>query len=1194
MKSKSRKSFQVFIIVAACFILSMFFGCSNFLQDVMDNVSDIEVDYKVEHWKQSLDGKFYELDAQESQILQGTSLTKTQAQSKDFEGFISKKIEQQKIKRDGSTIVKIYYDRKSITYIFKAQGGNWNQDSSDQTKTGLYGAALDVPANPVKTGYTFSKWSSDVPETFGSSDITFVANWLPGTGTLYKVEYYLQNTDGSDYERIEDDSQNLVGTTGELTAAVAKEYEGFTIEEIEQKEIAPDGSTVVPVYYTRNSISYIFAANGGNWNGASDNKIVSGLYECSVTAPAAPVKTGYVFGGWSEEVPESFGTEPKSFSAVWLASTDTVYRVEHWQQNIDDDEYTKVDSDTQNLTGVTDAYTNAVSKLYSGFTVKSVAQKKIMPDGTTIVRIYYDRNEIVYTFAGEGGKWNNSVIVQTVEGRFGSEVVYPGQPERTGYNFLKWNSTVPSTFGVGNQTFSAEWVAKTDTIYKVEHWQQNIIDDGYTLVETDTKYGTTAAQTNALAKIYTGFTSQEVIQKKIAAEGNTIIRINYNRNIIDYTFNTAGGTFSDNLTSKIVSGKYGSTIITPESPNRVGYSFENWDNSIPTTFGENARTFTANWAARTDTIYKVEHWWQNINDDEYTKYTTESKQGTTAEQTVALAKSYEGFESQGVTQQEIAADGSTVIRINYNRKNITYTFNPNGGNWNNSTAVQIRSGKYGGAFSIPNPVRTGYTFSSWDKTVPSVFGTKNDTFTTNWNANTNTAYKVEHYQQNINDDGYTIVSNDTQNLTGTTATQTNAAAKYYLGFSVKSYNQSSIAPDGSTVVKIYYDRNVTTYTFNSGEGRFSDNSTDKEISGRYGATVSGPANPTRIGYTFNSWSGTVPATFGTENLSFTTSWTANTDTPYKVEHWKQNVSGSGYTVSTVQNLTGTTAAQTAARAQPVAGFTAKNFYQAVIAADGSTVIKIYYDRNTIYYTFIYAAGTVNGNTPVKTISGRYGSTVEAPPNPSRTGYSFDGWDHTVPSTFGASNIIFSPKWRVNTYTINFNANGGSGNMTSLSCNYDSSYTLSSNQFSRSTWAFNGWNTMSNGNGTNYSNGQTVSNLSSVNNGIVTLYAKWTYPEQLTHGDGTLGYICDYISLKYTVTISASKGNYSKTSTYNSGQSIPKMTFDDVPIAATQNGVTWTISVTATCNALGVSYIGSSSAKISNNSLSLTFPSLTKN
>ena len=92
MKSKSRKSFQVFIIVAACFILSMFFGCSNFLQDVMDNVSDIEVNYKVEHWKQSLDGKSYELDAQESQILQGTSLAKTQAQAKEFEGFTSKKI----------------------------------------------------------------------------------------------------------------------------------------------------------------------------------------------------------------------------------------------------------------------------------------------------------------------------------------------------------------------------------------------------------------------------------------------------------------------------------------------------------------------------------------------------------------------------------------------------------------------------------------------------------------------------------------------------------------------------------------------------------------------------------------------------------------------------------------------------------------------------------------------------------------------------------------------------------------------------------------------------------------------------------------------------------------------------------------------------------------------------------------------
>ncbi len=592
MKSSSCKSFKLFMFVAACFILSMFYGCSNFFQDVMDNVSDIEVDYKVEHWKQALDGKSYELDAQETQILQGISLAKTQAQAKEFEGFTSKKIDQQKIKRDGTTVVKLYYNRKSVTYIFKAEGGNWNEDSADQTKTGLYGAALDIPENPVKTGYTFSKWSSDVPETFGASDITFVAAWLPGTGTLYKVEYYLQNMDGSDYERIDDDCQNLVGTTGELTVATAKEYEGFTVEDITQKEIAPDGSTVVPVYYTRNSISYIFTANGGNWNGSSDNKTVSGLYECSVTAPGAPVKTGYVFGGWSEEVPESFGTEAKSFSAVWLASTDTVYKVEHWQQNIDNNEYTKVTADTQLLAGTTLTQTKAQAKTYPGFTVQSFNQGVIEPDGSTVIRINYNRNTVTYTFDSTSGAWENNETQKTIKGKYGASVIAPENPTQTGYLFDSWDNEVPSTFGLSGASFTAEWNADPNTEYKVIHWVQNINDDEYTKT-SEILHGTTNTQTMAVAYNDPGLIVKNFNQDTIAADGSTQINIYYDRKEITYTFNSERGKFSDDSKEKTISGRYGGSFTVPDTPTHPSYFSNGWDNTIPETFGVEDITFTA-------------------------------------------------------------------------------------------------------------------------------------------------------------------------------------------------------------------------------------------------------------------------------------------------------------------------------------------------------------------------------------------------------------------------------------------------------------------------------------------------------------------------------------------------------------------------------------------------------------------------
>ena len=75
--------------------------------------------------------------------------------------------------------------------------------------------------------------------------------------------------------------------------------------------------------------------------------------------------------------------------------------------------------------------------------------------------------------------------------------------------------------------------------------------------------------------------------------------------------------------------------------------------------------------------YKVEHYQQNITDDEYTLADTENKTGTTDEETSAQAKTYEGFTAKTVEQVKITADGSAVVKIYYDRKRIT-TVNPGG------------------------------------------------------------------------------------------------------------------------------------------------------------------------------------------------------------------------------------------------------------------------------------------------------------------------------------------------------------------------------------------------------------------------------------------------------------------------------------------------------------------------------------
>lgn len=77
----------------------------------------------------------------------------------------------------------------------------------------------------------------------------------------------------------------------------------------------------------------------------------------------------------------------------------------------------------------------------------------------------------------------------------------------------------------------------------------------------------------------------------------------------------------------------------------------------------------------------------------------------------------------------------------------------------------------------------------------------------------------------------------------------------------------------------------------------------------------------------------------------------------------------------------------------------------------------------------------------------------------------------------------------NTYTVKYNANGGSGSMSNTNATYNTAFNLRSNSFTRTGYSFGGWATSASG-GAAYSNGQSVNNLTATNGGTVNLYAVW--------------------------------------------------------------------------------------------------------
>ena len=106
------------------------------------------------------------------------------------------------------------------------------------------------------------------------------------------------------------------------------------------------------------------------------------------------------------------------------------------------------------------------------------------------------------------------------------------------------------------------------------------------------------------------------------------------------------------------------------------------------------------------------------------------------------------------------------------------------------------------------PTRSGYTFDGWYDAGGNQVTTVSETatVTAHWKANSKTEYTVIHWQENADDDNYTL--EESVRETGTTGTETKAQAKKYEGFTVQTIEQKTIAGDGSTIVNVYYKRDI--------------------------------------------------------------------------------------------------------------------------------------------------------------------------------------------------------------------------------------------------------------------------------------------------------------------------------------------------------------------------------------------------
>ncbi len=259
-------------------------------------------------------------------------------------------------------------------------------------------------------------------------------------------------------------------------------------------------------------------------------------------------------------------------------------------------------------------------------------------------------------------------------------------------------------------------------------------------------------------------------------------------------------------------------------------------------------------------------------------------------------------------------------------------------------------------------------------------------------------------------------------------------------------------------------------------------------------------------------------------------------------------------------------------------------------SDGSGADKVADDEFTITQdTVLYAKWSPNTYTITYNLNGASwaggysapanytvgtGATLPIAANMTNTGYSFNGWKNnsgltgdniTAIGTSEYGNKEFWAKWTENTYTITYNANGGSGSTTATEGHY---VTVANNGFALEDHVFAGWNTAANGSGESYSEGEEIELTANM-----TLYAIWADDYNVTWGDVQIGGAGD------AVTPNLGGKNYTITATIATWTGdVTDIELGDVTsgVTASITGTTSSPSKTVTITfAVGTSVVGSS-------------------
>ena len=300
------------------------------------------------------------------------------------------------------------------------------------------------------------------------------------------------------------------------------------------------------------------------------------------------------------------------------------------------------------------------------------------------------------------------------------------------------------------------------------------------------------------------------------------------------------------------------------------------------------------------------------------------------------------------------------------------------------TVLKTQEVQHGGDAEAPaDPTRTGYTFTGWDKEFTNITA---DLVVT-------AQYEINTYTVTFKDwDGTVLKTQEVQHGGDAEA----PADPTRTGYTFTGWDKEFTNITADLVVTAQYEINTYTVTFKDWDGTVLKT---QEV--QHGGDAEAPADPTRVGYTFTGWDKAFTNIMA--DLVVTAQYEINTYT-VTFKDWD------GTVLKTQEVQYGGDAE---APADPTrVGYTFTGWDKAFTNIMADLVVTAQYEINTYTVTFKDWDGTV-----LKTQEVQYGGDAEAPADPTRVGYTFTGWDKAFTNIM--ADLVVTAQYEINTYTVTF-------------------------------------------------------------------------------------------------------------------------------------------------------------------------------